>query len=153
MPINISTQGCKMTRPGMTNIYCTQIKLRAAAHQAIYLVIFHQVAGSSVLIINFTNRPMQGFKERGVINVAIYMPINLLYELKKYEDTSYAVWLCRTSQSNMLAKKFFITHMGISCTKCWNPPLLSQTISIKQARGESETHISSFKMCLMARAY
>ena len=41
MPINISTQGCKMTEPGMMNIYCTKIKLRAAVHQAIYLVIFH----------------------------------------------------------------------------------------------------------------
>ena len=41
MPINISTQGCKMTEPGMMSIYWTKIKLRAAANQAIYLVIFH----------------------------------------------------------------------------------------------------------------
>ena len=40
MPINISTQGCKTTEPGIMNIYCTKIKLRAAAHQVIYLVIF-----------------------------------------------------------------------------------------------------------------
>ena len=37
MPINISTQGCKMTEPGMMNIYWTKIKLWAAANQAIYL--------------------------------------------------------------------------------------------------------------------
>ena len=30
-----------MTEPGMMNIYWTKIKLWAAAHQAIYLVIFH----------------------------------------------------------------------------------------------------------------
>ena len=41
MPINISTQGCTMTEPGMMNIYRIKIKLRAAANQAIYLVIFH----------------------------------------------------------------------------------------------------------------
>ena len=41
MPINISIQGCKMTEPGRMNIYWTKIKLRAAANQAIYLVIFH----------------------------------------------------------------------------------------------------------------
>ena len=29
-----------MTEPGMMNIYWTKIKLRAAANQAIYLVIF-----------------------------------------------------------------------------------------------------------------
>ena len=54
-----------MTEPGMMNIYWTKIKLRAAANQAIYLVIFHQVVGSLVLIINFITRPMQGLKERG----------------------------------------------------------------------------------------
>ena len=52
MPINISTQGCKMTEAGVMNIYCTKIKLRAAAHQAIYLVIFLKVVGSLVRIIN-----------------------------------------------------------------------------------------------------
>ena len=41
MPINISTQGCKMTEPGMMNIYRTKIKLRAAANQAIYLMMFY----------------------------------------------------------------------------------------------------------------
>ena len=41
MPINISTQGSKVTEPDMMNIYWTDIKLRAAANQAIYLVIFH----------------------------------------------------------------------------------------------------------------
>ena len=41
IPINISTQGCKVTDPGVMNIYWTKIKLRAAANQAIYLVIFH----------------------------------------------------------------------------------------------------------------
>ena len=30
-----------MTEPGMMKIYWTKIKLRAAANQAIYLVIFH----------------------------------------------------------------------------------------------------------------
>ena len=40
MPINMWTQGCKMTEPGMMNIYWTKIKLRTAANQAIYLVIF-----------------------------------------------------------------------------------------------------------------
>ena len=40
MPINISTQGCKMTEPGMMNIYWTKMMLRAAANQAIYLVIY-----------------------------------------------------------------------------------------------------------------
>ena len=47
-----------MTEPGMMNIYCTKIKLRAAAQQAIYLVIVLYVVGSLVLIINFTTRPM-----------------------------------------------------------------------------------------------
>ena len=90
------------------------------------------------------------------------MPINLFYEQKKYEDISCADplrlrggqrpprpplidahgVLCRTSQSNILAITFFITHMGISCTKCRNPPLLRWAISIKQARGESATQIS-----------
>ena len=41
MPINISTQGCKITEPGMMNIYWTKVKLRGAANQAIYLVISH----------------------------------------------------------------------------------------------------------------
>ena len=36
MPINISTHWCKMTEPGMMNIYWTKIKLRDAANQAIY---------------------------------------------------------------------------------------------------------------------
>ena len=58
MPINISTQGCKMAEPGMMNIYWTKIKLRAAANQGIYVVIFHEVVGSLYLIINFTTRPM-----------------------------------------------------------------------------------------------
>ena len=62
------------------------------------------------------------------------------------------VCVCRTSQSNILAKKFFITHMGISCTKCRNPPLLLWAISIKQARDKSAVQMSSFKMCFMARA-
>ena len=38
-----------MTEPGMTNIYWTKIKLRDAANQAIYLVIFHYVVGSLYL--------------------------------------------------------------------------------------------------------
>ena len=38
-----------MTEPGMMNIYYTKIKLRAAAHQAIYLVIFHLVTLSKHL--------------------------------------------------------------------------------------------------------
>ena len=88
------------------------------------------------------------------------MPMNLFYELKKYEDISYAdpfkstpmLCLCRTSQSNILAKKCVITQMGIGYTKCKNPPFLTLSISIKQARGEIATQISSFKMCLMARA-
>ena len=42
--------------------------------------------------------------------------------------------LCRTSQSYILAKKFVITQMGICYTKCRNLPLLSQAMSIKQAR-------------------
>ena len=42
----ISIQGCKMTEPGMVNIYWSKIKLRAAAIQAIYLVIFHWVVRS-----------------------------------------------------------------------------------------------------------
>ena len=50
-----------MTEPGVMNSYCTKIKLRAAAHQAMYLVISNQVVGSLVLIINFTTRPMLGF--------------------------------------------------------------------------------------------
>ena len=45
--------------------------------------------------------------------------------------------LCKTSQSNILVNKFVITQMGISYTKCRNPPLLPYAISIKQARGES----------------
>ena len=40
MPININTW-VKMTEPGMMNIYWTKINLRAAANQAIYVVIFH----------------------------------------------------------------------------------------------------------------
>ena len=43
VPINISTQRWKMIEPDMTNIYWTKIKLRAAANQAIYLMIFHWV--------------------------------------------------------------------------------------------------------------
>ena len=39
MPINIWTQGCKMTESGVMTIYWTKIKL--LANQAIYLVIFH----------------------------------------------------------------------------------------------------------------
>ena len=35
-----------MIEPDMTNIYWTKIKLRAAANQAIYLVIVHWVVGS-----------------------------------------------------------------------------------------------------------
>ena len=38
-----------MTEPGMINIYWTKIKLRSAANQAIYLVIFHWVVGSLYL--------------------------------------------------------------------------------------------------------
>ena len=49
VPINISTQRCKMTEPGMMNMYWTKIKLRAAANQAIYLVIFHKVVRSLYL--------------------------------------------------------------------------------------------------------
>ena len=63
------------------------------------------------------------------------MPINVFSELKKYEDISYAdpsgrkvgggtrpprptlidamLCLCRTYQSNILAKKFVITQMGM----------------------------------------
>ena len=36
-------------RADMTNIYWTKIKLRAAANQAIHLVIFHCVVGSLYL--------------------------------------------------------------------------------------------------------
>ena len=45
-----------MIEPDMTNIYWTKIKLRAAANQAIYLMIFHSVVGSLYLnwYINFT---------------------------------------------------------------------------------------------------
>ena len=44
----------------MTNIYSTNIKLCAAANQAIYLVIFHWVVGSLYLnwYINFTTKLM-----------------------------------------------------------------------------------------------
>ena len=31
-----------MTEPGMLNVYCPKIKLRAAAHQAIYVLIFRK---------------------------------------------------------------------------------------------------------------
>ena len=52
-----------MTETGMMNIYWTKIKLRAAANQAIYLVILHQVVGrlylnTYIFLINFTTRPM-----------------------------------------------------------------------------------------------
>ena len=51
-----------MTEPGRMNIYWTNVKLRAVANQAIYLVIFHYVVGSLYLnsynFINFTTRPM-----------------------------------------------------------------------------------------------
>ena len=66
------------------------------------------------------------------------MPINLFYELKKYEDISYADPLRPKSGGSrlplidahavpvhILAKKFVITQMGISYTRCRNPPLLS----------------------------
>ena len=47
----------------MMNIYWTKIKLRTAAKQAIYLVIFHWVVGR--LYMNFTTTPttrlMSGF--------------------------------------------------------------------------------------------
>ena len=102
------------------------------------------------------------------------MPINLFDELKQCEDISYAdplrpksggrvplvphrstpmLCLYRTSKSSMLAKKFVIIQMGISYTKCRNPPLQAYAISIKQARGESAIQMSSFTICLMARAY
>ena len=41
VPIDIPTQGCKIIEHGIVNIYWTNIKLRAAANQAIYLVIFY----------------------------------------------------------------------------------------------------------------
>ena len=49
-----------MIERGMTNIYLTKMKLRAAANQAIYLVVFHWLVGSLYLnwYINFTTRPM-----------------------------------------------------------------------------------------------
>ena len=41
MPINIGYINTRVqNEAGVMNIYCTKIKLRAAAHQAIYLVIF-----------------------------------------------------------------------------------------------------------------
>ena len=42
-----------MTEPGMMNIYWSKIKLRAAANQAMYLVIFHWIVGS--LYLNWYN--------------------------------------------------------------------------------------------------
>ena len=50
-----------MTETCMMNIYWNKIKLRAAANQTIYLVIFHYVVGSLYVIINFTTRPIWGF--------------------------------------------------------------------------------------------
>ena len=67
-----------MNEPGKMNIYWTQIKLRAAANQAIYF------------IINFTTRQMQDLNYEGEWSVSLYMPINLFYELNRYEDISYA---------------------------------------------------------------
>ena len=51
-----------MIEPGMMDIYWTEIKLRAAANQAIYLVIFHWEGGSLYLnsYITFTTTPMYG---------------------------------------------------------------------------------------------
>ena len=135
-----------MTEPSMTNIYLTKIKLPAAANQTSYLVIFPWVVESlylnlyNILLILLLDR-FWGYK-RGS-DQSRYVPINLVYELKKCEDISDAVplrlksgrrvplfphrptpMLCRTSQSNILAKTFVVTQMGISYTKCRNPPLL-----------------------------
>ena len=61
MPINISTQGCKMIEPGMMNIYWTKIKLRAATNQASDCPLCSQMFISelvSFFFINFTTAPM-----------------------------------------------------------------------------------------------
>ena len=49
-----------MIEPGMMNIYWTKIKLRAAANQAIYLVIFYWIVGRLYMnsYINSTTKPM-----------------------------------------------------------------------------------------------
>ena len=70
------------------------------------------------------------------------MPIHLLYELNKCKDISNAVPLrlksggrapslptdrrpcCVELPNSILAKKFAITQIAISYTKCRNPPLL-----------------------------
>ena len=65
-----------MIEPDMTNIYWTKFKLRAAANQAIYLVIFHWVVGSLYQnwYINFTTRAMKAFLgERS--DQSRYMPV------------------------------------------------------------------------------
>ena len=76
------------------------------------------------------------------------MPINLFYELKKYEEISYAEavgWSAFPSSPTdrrPCCACVELTQMGICYTKCMNPPLLPQAISIKQATGESATQIS-----------
>ena len=81
-----------MIEPGIKNIYWTEIKLRAAANQTIYLVIFQWVVGSLYLnwSINFTTRPMF-VGERS--DQSRYMP-EICFELKKWGDISYAVPSC-----------------------------------------------------------
>ena len=66
--MNISTQGCKLTEPGMMNIYWTKIKLCTAANQAIYLVIFHRVVGQPS---NLSSDFPQGSRNFKYLNILI----------------------------------------------------------------------------------
>ena len=95
------------------------------------------------------------------------MPINLFYELKKYEDIFYAdplkPWGGQRPPRPPLMDahavpvlNFPIQHFRKEICRHSNGNKLHKVpkaISIKQARGESATQISSFKMYLIARAY
>ena len=71
MSSNISTQGCKMIKPSMMNIYCPKIRLRVAANQTIYLMIYHWVVGILCMSLLILLLELCRGLERVVISFAI----------------------------------------------------------------------------------
>ena len=87
----MSAQGYSMIKPDMLNIllniYWTKTKLPAAANQAIYIVIFHWVVGTSYMsLLMLLLYLCMGFYEKGRVSLELYA--HTFFSTEKVRDAS-----------------------------------------------------------------
>ena len=105
---------------------CTCRKGRTHNHEAVDAITHTDICSEAGVVNRNISTYVIVFLDRRCFVVAIYAYTFVLctlfcVPLVPHRSTPM---LCRTSQSSMLAKKCVTTQMGISYTKCRDPPFL-----------------------------